>query len=483
MVAARRRMYKDRFNSWRMFKNLRKNDFKDVARQLKEPQCRDSEILISGKKVSMARMQRYLNRHGESNLENANIIPKTLEANSVGSTMGTAAKKTPRALLLGVDVKDPFDVQSFRAPHGEGISVGELLVLRTKGATQIMDEEVDKGILSLQTAFTGLRDFYKPSHPSVVQTAWCLAEGYVRIQEIESADEIVNWISSGYSQDLSLYHPRTLDHYLSVVKMLQEWGRSQDARSLGFRLFAAIRDKAPSSKVVMVRQSSEPDCEFCSIADDAEFQQIFDERSDMDEVDQQLKLASIWSAARLPGMQPVMEKLILRFSSLSSVLRGWEVKARCIYIRALNDEKAYDAVRSECKLAQSTLSDLICHANPPSTADLICLCAEVLRIFHRVKDTSGIEELEKWRKNLLLGLVKPFEGTGGRTNCLGSISHLSDIGSGYQRRFKQIDAEIWFEWANKLSAHELGSHSLISQLLDRAVKERYYDDSQVLGSV
>ncbi|RSM00107.1 hypothetical protein CEP52_009342 [Fusarium oligoseptatum] len=296
------RIWKARFKSWGMFKNLRGNDVRRVARELNARPGRDSEVFLNGKKISMERVQRSLAKRGESGPEAkaASITVQTPPATCVASpgSMGITAKTTACAFFPGGEVKGPFDVQSFRA-DGRGLSIQELLGLKAKGAKQISDRQLDEAILSLRTALTGLQHAHKSTHPSVVETAWCLVDAYVLNQKVQSGDDIINWISSAYSQDLSLWHPQTLTHYLRVVEKLQARGRGDDAKSLGFRLFAAIRDDMPSTKVIQVRQCSDHDSQFDSVAGDAEFQRIFDERSDIGEIDQQLRLASIWSVSTL----------------------------------------------------------------------------------------------------------------------------------------------------------------------------------------
>lgn len=477
-------MYKDRFNSWGMFKNLRKDDVKDVARQLKELQSCDSEVLISGKKISKTRVQRYLAKHGECIPERGNVIVKTLEANNVGSptAMGAAAKKAPSDPFLGVDVKHPFDVQSFRL-DGRGLSPSELFILDTAAALHRSDGELDEAILSLRTALTGWRDIYKPTHPKVLETAWCLVEVYALNQEIQRVDEVINWISRGYSQDLSLWHPTTLAHYLQVVSMLQDCGRSNDARLLGFRLFTAIRDKVPSTMIIPVCHSpnhnENPGC----VVDDAEFQHIFDERSDVDEMEQQLTLASIWSVARFPGMQSVMQKLISRFGSLPSDLQGREVEARCVYIEALLYEEDYETAKSECNIVQDSLAKLIRHAEPADFEDCMSISQHLVRLRTKMEGSSGSQRAGSWAADLLGDrMLELSEGTDGSDNVSALVGYFTEVGLRNQREHMRDSAHRCFRWAYCMSVKLLGSHNLASQRLERILKEEYDDDNEVLSS-
>lgn len=474
-------MYKDRFKSWEMFKNLRKNDVGDVAQKLNERQNRNSEILLNGARIPGERVRRHLAKHGKSVPETANIVVQTPSAISVNSPMatGTTPKMSSRTPFLGVDVKGPFDVQSIRA-DGRGLSVHESLALKAKAVEQISDEKFDEAILSLRAALIGLQNHYEPTHSSVVETAWCLVDADTMYRGARDGDEIINWISYGYSKHLSLWHPQTLTHYLRVVEKLESFGRSKDARSLGFRLFTAIRDKVPSTKIIPVRQSSEHEDDSNYFTDDGELQSLFDERSDTDEIDQQLKLASIWSVARLPGMQSVMEKLISNLTSLPSNLRGREVEARCIYIRVLVYEEGHESARPECKNARDALAKLILDNNSPPFPDLVRLSKELLHMHLLAEDKSGFRTVQKWTSNSLEEhIVSPFRGfrdSDGKKNASILVGYLTDIGLGYQHRFEPKEALFWFERAYGVSAKMLGSFHPTSQRLERAVKEEYYDD-------
>ncbi|RTE84796.1 hypothetical protein BHE90_000554 [Fusarium euwallaceae] len=471
------RIWKARFKSWGMFKNLRENDVRRVARELNARPGRDSEVFLNGKKISMERVQRSLAKRGESGPEAkaASITVQTPPATCVASpgSMGITAKTTACAFFPGGEVKGPFDVQSFRA-DGRGLSIQELLVLKAKGAKQISDRQLDEAILSLRTALTGLQHVHKSTHSSVVDTAWCLVDAYTLDQKVQSGDDIINWISSAYSQDLSLWHPQTLTHYLRVVEKLQARGRGDDAKSLGFRLFAAIRDDMPSTKVIQVRQCSDHDSQFDSVADDAEFQRIFDERSDIGEIDQQLRLASIWSVSTLPGMQSAMEQLILRLASLPLDFRDREVDARCIYIRVLVYEKGQEAARSECKRARDSLADLI-HANRPPFATLIRLSQELAHVHKQAGDSSGFQTVQKWTANKLENYVlRLFSGPDCSSNASALIDHFVEVGLSYQNHSKQGEAHRWFERAHGLSVKIFGCDDSTSQRLEKAVRERWY---------
>ncbi|KAL6358990.1 hypothetical protein LRP88_09188 [Fusarium phalaenopsidis] len=301
------------------FKKLRKGDVhKDVARHPGELQNSDSE-------------------HGVSIPENTTSAVPASDANDVGSpmAMGTPAKapaeKAPCALLLPVGFKSPLDAHHF-LPGGRIIVTDGLRALQAEVIQKISDGQLNDAILRLRSALIKLQDVYTLTHPNVVGTAWHLVDVYALNQDIQGADKVIDWISSGYSQELSLLHPRTLYHYQRVVGKLEASERSNDARSLGFRLFTAIRDNAPPTKIISVLQPVVSDDELSGITDSPEFRLIFSEPSDVDQMDQQLRLATIWSLARLPGMQLVAQKLISEFKSLPLDLRGREVEARCIYI-------------------------------------------------------------------------------------------------------------------------------------------------------
>lgn len=479
-------MFKDRFKSWEMFKNLRKNDVGDVAQKLNERGNRSSEILFNGTKLSRGRVQRHLAKHGKLIPETTNIIVQTPRATGVSShiaTETTASRRSPSAPFLGVDAKGPFDVQSICA-DGRGLSMEELLALRAKAVEHISDGQLDMAILSLRTALVGLKHLCKSTHPSVVETAWCLVDAYMRHQDIRDGDYIINRISSAYSKYLNLWHPQTLTHYLRVVEKLEAFGRTKDAKSLGFRLFIAMRDEIPSTKIIRVRQSSDHEDYVEDFANDAGFQRIFDDRSEMAAIDQQLKLASIWSAARLPGMKSVMEKLTIRFASLPSNFRGREVEARCIYIRVLIHEEGQGIARGECKSARDLLANLILHDNPPPFPDLVRLSKELLHIHLLAEDTSGFRTVQKWTSNSLEDhILSPFRGIDSTENASILIGYLKDIGLINQHRFGPKEALVWFERAYGLSIKTLGSYHSTTERLERAVKEMYYDEATDLSNI
>ncbi|KAI8685116.1 Clr5 domain-containing protein [Fusarium keratoplasticum] len=363
---ASKTMYRHRFKSWGMFKKLRKGEVhKDVARHPEELQNSDNEVLVSANRASGTRVQRYLTKHGVSIPEKTTSAVPASDANDVGSpmAMGTPAKapaeKAPCALLLPVGFKSPLDAHHF-------LPVG---------------------------------------------TAWYLVDVYASIQDIQDADKVIDWISSGYSQELSLLHPRTLYHYQRVIEKLEASGRSNDAKSLGFRLFTAIRDNAPPTKIISVLQPVVSDDELAGVTNSPEFQRIFSGPSDVDQMDQQLRFATIWTLARLPGMQLVVQKLISNFKSLPLDLRGREVEARCIYIWALVDEKALETARSECLTARHTLTSLILRADPLHLTELIPLARELQYQHHLVKDTSGRDAIGRWIADLIQDeILKPFRG-------------------------------------------------------------------------
>jgi hypothetical protein len=488
---ARKTMYKERFKSWRMFKKLRKVGVnKEVARQLKELDSNYSEALAPGSSFSGTRVQRYLTKHGESIPTKTNTIVRASDANDTGSPMATettaekaptekaAEENVPRVVFIGPEVKVSFDVQVLCADV-KALSMDELLMVQTEALRQISYGQLDRAILMLRTVIARRKDIYKSSHPTIVAALWHLVDAYALNQDFQHADEVVDRISTDYSRELGLWHPRTLDHYQRVVINLKTSGRNNVARSLGFLLFTAIRDNLPPTDIISVRPAVVTNHDFSSVTESPEFQGIFSEHLDVNQMDQQLRLAAIWSLAKLPGMQLVVQKLISDFKLLPLDLRGREVEARCIYIYSLVDEKTLKTARSECLTTRHTLTSLILCADPLHLTELIPLARE-LQYQHRfVKDTSGRDAIRRWIADLIQDeILQPFRGIYGQSRSLKLILHFTAIGLGFQQLLKQKEALFWFEFAWKVSDNLLGSDHSISQRLDRAIKDQYYDDNE-----
>ncbi|KAI8719793.1 Clr5 domain-containing protein [Fusarium sp. LHS14.1] len=482
---ASKAMYRHRFKSWGMFKKSRKaNVHKDVARHPEETQNSDSEVSFSANTVSGTRVQRYLTKHGVSIPGKTTSTVPASDANDAGSpmAMGTPAKapaeKASCALFLPAGFKSPLDHQHF-LPGGRIIVIDGIRALQAEVIRLISDGQLNDAIVRLRNALTALQDVFTPTHPNVVGTAWHLVDVCTLIQDIQGADKVIDWMSSGYSKELGLLHPRTLYHYQRVVGKLEAPGRSNDARSLGFRLFTAIRDKAPPTKIISVLQPVVSDDELAGITESPEFQRIFSKPSDVDQMDQQLRLANLWSLARLPGMQLVAQKLILDFGSLPVDLRGREVEARCIYIWSLVDEKALETARSECLIARNILTHVVLHASPQHITELIPLAKE-LQYMHRIaEDTSGANAMGEWIMDLArYRIFKPFWGIYSQDTNAKLIDHFTCIGLRCQNGFKEREALLWFTFAYKTSINVLGNDHPTSLRLEKAIKDRYYDDGK-----
>lgn len=201
----------------------------------------------------------------------------------------------------------------------------------------------------------------------------------------------------------------------------------------------------------------------------------------MDQMDRQLKLAAIWSSAKLPRMEMVVLKLMSRFKLLPLNLRGREVKARYISIYTLLDEKDLKAARLECRTARETLTSLILFADTEQLTELIPLVRELQYRHHLAQDTSGRDAMGGWIAILIQDeILKPFQGVYGQSRSLKLIANFAVIGLGFQRRLKQRGALFWFEFARKVSDNALGRDHFTSQRLDRAVKDQYYDETKPL---
>ncbi|KAH7234099.1 hypothetical protein B0J15DRAFT_471977 [Fusarium solani] len=467
---ASKTMYKERFKSWRMFKKLRKVGVnKEVARQLKELDSNYTRRVHSNE-----------NQHYRAASDaNDTGSPMTTETTAEKAPTEKAAEENvPRVVFIGPEVKVSFDVQVLCADV-KALSMDELLMVQTEALRQISYGQLDRAILMLRTAIARRKDIYKSSHPTIVAALWHLVDAYALNQDFQHADEVVDRISTDYSRELGLWHPRTLDHYQRVVINLKTSGRNNVTRSLGFLLFTVIRDNLPPTDIISVRPAVVTNHDFSSVTESPEFQGIFSEHLDVNQMDQQLRLAAIWSLAKLPGMQLVVQKLISDFKLLPLDLRGREVEARCIYIYSLVDEKTLKTARSECLTTRHTLTSLILCADPLHLTELIPLARE-LQYQHRfVKDTSGRNAIGRWIADLIQdGILQPFRGIYGQSRSMKLILHFTAIGLGFQQLLKQKEALFRFEFARKVSDNLLGSDHSISQRLDRAIKDQYYDDNE-----
>ncbi|KAL2675643.1 hypothetical protein Neosp_011833 [[Neocosmospora] mangrovei] len=413
-----------RFKSWRMTKKLRKADVnKETTPQLKEPGSNYSETLASDNNFSGTRAQRYPTKHGESIPTKTNTVVQASHANDASPPMatGTTAENlttekptennVPCVAFFGGAFNASSDVQMLCADM-KPLSLDELLMMQTEALKQISHGHLDVAISMLRIAIFRQKEIYKSYHPTIAAALWHLADAYALKQDFQHADGVIDLISTGYGQELGLQHPRTLDHYQRIVVNLQAVGRSNVARSLGFLLFTAIRDNLPPTEIISVRQAAVTDHNCFGVTDSPEFQRIFSEHLDADQMDRQLKLAAIWSSANLPRMGIMVAKLIMKFQLLPLNLRGREIKARCIAINSSLDAKALLAASSECLPARNTLTSLILVADTEQLAELIPLARELQYLHHLAQDTSGRDAIGGWIAHLIQDeILKPFQGS------------------------------------------------------------------------
>ncbi|KAH7157981.1 hypothetical protein B0J13DRAFT_603652 [Dactylonectria estremocensis] len=485
---ASKRMYKEKLSSWGFSKNLKKGTVRGIVRRANHREGRQTEVLVNGTKVALDRVQKAYDRHFPPGTDKApeDLTPTEMPdvvvqtpASVTNHSQSAARHRIPAEHVWTPSNRTPAtDRRHFESDllqtEGRGLPLTRLMELRKNALDLFARGKNAEAAYDLRTALCGLRHVFGATYPLPAQTGYDLAEIYESDDDPDKADSVLNWMSETHVEEMGLWHPDTLQHYLRIIGFLQASSRYEQAKLLGFRIYHAVRDSWGPRRAILIPSNAESDASSPEALDLEVMDRIFAESSEGMIVSQQLKIANLWATAAIPGMENLLQRLVNQCERHPASLAREALEARCCLIKKYIATGASDLADSECKIARDNLAKIILDNTETIPDDVLTTSIELASLHLQHNNANRCARVVTWTADILEGLVSNFNRPQFEKNTRTAITYFTTVGLRYQEQSSWEDAAPWFERALALVSKVAKCPNPITILLEDAIDRRSF---------
>lgn len=511
---ASKRMYKEQLAEWGFRKNLKKDEVKGIIKRTRQREGRKTEVRIQGQLIPLHRIEKAYERQFPGEEASVAEEEESISTNMPGvavltpgaaSTPGGITGPRPAALdssrtrPLGWSVQTPSAIEPGRGlsaldmlrNNGRGLPLPLLYGLKREG--QLMKSEGDFHLAEnkLREALGGFRYHLSHTHPVVAESAYGLASCLGDQERMREADDVLNWLSAQYCTELGLWHPRTLEHYIRIFELLQDWSRDDFAKLMAHNIYETLRDGSDRRKPLMIPiLGASRDLEVPEFPDTGVLDQLFTGPRDDKLFETQIWIAGLWSVARLPGTQDLLSRLVSQCEEYDLEVHadGFPLqllRARLFLIKEHCRNENQEHAEQEATQARTLLAKVVSGAPGMLSKEALTISRELAFLHITINDPEGCKRILSRMADRLEDLVSTQmvrRNISINRNCLNLIKYLIHVGLAYQRLEMKDNARSWFERASAVASRLVGSGGPLTQFIEHMIHHEFVDEGVLLTS-
>ncbi|KAK8126989.1 uncharacterized protein PG998_002748 [Apiospora kogelbergensis] len=239
------KMYKDRFREWKWAKNIPQRKAKWMLNKLNERQPQKTTFWCGDLEMSEERVKKLADAPSQDEGDQAypsGPTPSDVEYH----TPFPLAGDTPQAIrdLLPLS-KDPADhntsliVNYDTEPEGFNIrlmNMSDLHTLLRSACEAVSAGKSEDAEAKFRDSLVGFRHLLTPTHEETLRAGYMLASFYANLGRMADADAVLDWMTYKHVDKWGAGHEKTLTHHTRLVKLLHQWGRTEQAVIALFKL-------------------------------------------------------------------------------------------------------------------------------------------------------------------------------------------------------------------------------------------------------
>jgi len=329
----------------------------------------------------------------------------------------------------------------------------------------------------LLNAIAGFKRSLSSTQSRTVRALYTLAAMYANRQQMDQADEALNWLTRETVSRWGHRHHRTMMHFLGVVDLLQSWGRHEHAQLFTYKLldnWDEIEDGIPPEIPGSGTDISADDLD--DLANDQPL--IFEESSEAGVIETQLRLANLWSSSSMSGVDQILSRLIAQCERYPDRLEMQAIQARCSLASWHISRGDKRAARPVVKQAWQSLKKQLDAQKKVAHTEL-SICRRVAFLHREAGRHNTCDEILDHTAQIIERIV--LLPTGQQPVDL-AISFNISVGQDYQQRSSWNRARPWYERALALVIHERGPFDPLAEKLSITLQEKKFSVTS-LGSI
>ncbi len=505
-------MYKQRFKVWKWSKYLPKKEAGWMMNKVNQRQPRGTEFQYGGQKWTEERIRRTFDRLAATNemqIDEEAALGECCELPSASSTEPLTKSRdgpTPAGLTYGTPSQLPETPRPFAAssqpqlrdpsppacpppapPAATSTNIFIDRLLRGSHRQENLSlQDLDKLVVDalradskgedavaqdkFLDAIVGFKETLSSTDERTMRASYLLAASFANQQQMDRADEVLDWLTSGIVERWGRRHRNALAHFVVVADLLRSWNRHANAMVFvctalgsGDEIDDAKPLNIPSENTERAALGSQEDLTGAPA-------KIFAESSDPGEVDRQLQVAKLWSSANVDGISDILRRLIAQCDKYPEALVVQAVQARCTLAQRHLSQGQRKEARSVLKQAWLSLERLLRKQDKVAKKVLELSCPLAFLYLQAGRQETCATILER-AANIAERQVTIIPT---RSAADPAVEFHIAIGLKYQELSSWSQARPWFERALALVIQVQGPYHADAQKLAKSLEERRY---------
>lgn len=206
----------------------------------------------------------------------------------------------------------------------------------------------------------GFRHLLTPTHSETLRAGYKLASFYANLGKMDDADTVLDWMTSKHIEKWGGGHEKTLIHHTRLVKLLRQWGRTECAEVVLFKLMDDTNDLDDISNGVMLAGSRGQDRSLLHQGTQQHVEPFLHVAQNPAAVTHQLNLVELAPSVSEDGFAGFLALLIEQCDARPDLLGPQGIKARCMLARTRLLRGDTEGSKSLLSAARNTASSLLC---------------------------------------------------------------------------------------------------------------------------
>ncbi|KAM0186098.1 hypothetical protein ACHAPI_011876 [Fusarium lateritium] len=358
-------------------------------------------------------------------------------------------------------------------------TLSELRDLLGDASRAALAGDINDADASFRDAVSGLRLKLSPTHDETLRAAYLYACFYAKVNQMDKADAVLNWMSNHHVKKWAPRHNNTYLHYARMIELFRSWGRQEDAELLVYKLLDDETDEGIS--LLDPRHESTVQRRTMPIDLDASFP----ETDHPELISQQLNKIDLAIISNINGLDNVLEVIIRHCEckphDLDMSLQA--CRAKCAFAKWHDNAGNLELVFNLLKSARGSITPFLTVNEEPMSRATIQTAKALAYQFLEMKDESScnavledvvgslearcqVLDCDANEKMFLLDLVLTvafhFHEVASWDKCrywiergFGLAMKMHGLKSPEARRFQKILDKEDFEMRSSISVHDL----------------------------
>ncbi|KAK6863577.1 hypothetical protein PG995_000105 [Apiospora arundinis] len=370
------KMYKDTFRSWKWTKHVPKKKLSWMMNKMDECKPRKITFRYGNMDLSEERIKKLSDTQNQTGTgfllinSDERLIsgptPSDIEYHTALSVGGRTPQETYELQPLDEEDTSHNTASKFNydgGPEGCNLSFLTMENLRTlheSACEAAVAGEHNIAETKFRDSLMGFRHLLSPTHEETLRAGYKLATFYANLGQMDDADNVLDWMTSKHVDVWGGRHTNTLVHHARLIKLLHQWGRTEQAEIILFKLMHDTNNLNDVRDGIMLGELFHGGESIHQDANQQAFVPFLHGSQGPATITHQLKLLECAPLVSGDTFASFLPHIIDQCEARPEELGPQELQARCILAKIHLRQGDYESCASILSVARQTASRLLC---------------------------------------------------------------------------------------------------------------------------